>query len=64
MEAFKAKFVFVTTPVLLIETELFQNTRLIEGQPIEEYFSKIIDKGRRLQKTTQVLLKFIEGLPP
>lgn len=52
-------------PVLLVETEQFQNLKLLPSQEIEEYFSRVLEKGRKLSKSTQeVLLKFIQGLPP
>ena len=52
-------------PILLVKTEHFMNLRLLPHQQIEDYYSKIIDMGRRIHKTAQnILLKFIEGLPP
>lgn len=51
-------------PVLLVETEQFLNIRLQPTQQIEDYFSKVVEKGRKLSKQPQeVLLKFIQGLP-
>ena len=41
------------------------NLCLLPHQQIEDYFSKIMDEGRQIHKTAQdILLKFIEGLPP
>ena len=52
-------------PILLVETEHFMNLCLLPHQQIEGFYSKIMDKGRRIHKTAQnILLKFIEGLPP
>ena len=42
--AFKTKFVTVNTPVLLVETEMFQNLRLIPGERLEDYFSAILER--------------------
>lgn len=51
-------------PMLLVETELFLNLRLLPHQQLEDYFSKIMEKGRRVNKSQQeITLKFIEGLP-
>lgn len=63
--AFKTKYLSEgNKPVLLVETEQFMNLRLLPHQQLEDYFSKIVDKGRKIQKSQQeVLLKFIEGLP-
>ena len=52
------------TPVLLVEAEQFSQLRLLPTQQIEDYYSRILDKGRKLHKSDQeVLLKFIQGLP-
>ena len=52
-------------PILLVETEHFMNLCLLPHKQIEDYYSKIMDKGRRIHKTAQdILLKFIERLPP
>ena len=51
-------------PVLLVETDFFQNLRLLNGQQLEDYLSKVVDKGRKINKSAQeILLKFIERLP-
>ena len=51
-------------PVLLVEIEIFQNFRLLNGQQLDDYFSKVVDKGRKINKSAQeILLKFIERLP-
>ena len=64
--AFRQKYISSDNrPILLVETEHFMNLRLLPHQQIEDYYSKIMDKGRRIHKTPQdILLKFIEGLPP
>ena len=50
--------------VMFMEMEQFLSLRLLPHHQIEDYFSKIMDKGRRLGKKSQeILLKFIEGLP-
>ena len=52
------------TPVLLVETEQFTNLNLLPQQYIEDYYSHILEKGRKLGKSDQeLLLKFIQGLP-
>ena len=63
--AFKVKHMNTDNkPVLLVETEQFQSLTLLPNQQIEDYYSKIIEKGRKLSKNSQeVLLKFIQGLP-
>ena len=41
------------------------NWRLLPYQQIKDYYSKIMGKGNRIHKTAKdILLKFIEGLPP
>lgn len=52
------------TPVLLVEAEQFNKLQLLSTQQIEDYYCKVIEKGRKLHKSDQeVLLKFIQGLP-
>ena len=52
------------TPVLLVETEQFTNLKLLPHQQIEDYYSHILEKGKKLLKSDQeLLLKFIQGLP-
>ena len=47
-----------------MEMEQFLSLRLLPHHQIEDYFSKIMDKDRRLGKKSQeILLTFIEGLP-
>jgi len=63
LQKFKEEY-HLNKPVLLVETEIFQNVRLLNGQQLEDYFSKVVDKGRKINKSAQeILLKFIEGLP-
>ena len=51
-------------PVLLVETEQFSSLHLSQSQQIEDYFSKILEKGKKISKSDQeILLKFIQGLP-
>jgi hypothetical protein len=40
-------------PVLLVETEFFQNLRLLNGQQLENYFRKVVDKGKKINKSAQ-----------
>ena len=63
--AFKDKYLSENNkPVMLMEMEQFLSLRLLPHHHIEGYFSKIMDKGRRLGENSQeILLKFIEGLP-
>ena len=50
--AFRQKFISSDNrPILLVETEHFMNQRLLPHQQIEDYYSKIMDKGRRIHKT-------------
>ena len=64
--AFRQKYISSDNrPILLVETEHFMNLRLLPHQQIENYYSKIMDNGRQIHKTAKdILLKFIEGLPP
>ena len=49
---------------LYLDSPAQLSLRLLYHHYIEDYFSKIMDKGRRLSKNSQeILLKFIEGLP-
>ena len=52
------------TQILLVETEKFTNLTLLPHQQIEDYYSQILEKGKKLSKSDQEqLLKFIQGLP-
>ena len=52
------------TPILLVETEQFTNLKLLPHQQIENNYSQILEKGKKLSKSDQEqLLKFIQGLP-
>lgn len=64
-QLYRAKYLAENNkPMLLVETEQFLNLRLLPHQQIEDYFSKIMEKGRRVNKSPQeIVLKFIEGLP-
>lgn len=64
-QLYRAKYLAENNkPMLLVETEQFLNLRLLPHQQIEDYFSKIMEKGRRVNKSQQeIVLKFIEGLP-
>ena len=64
--AFRQKYISSDNrPILLVETEHFMNLRLQPHQQIEDHYSIIKDKGRRIHNTTQdILLKFTQGLPP
>lgn len=63
---FKEKYVNVNwqSATVIMESELFQNLSLSPGQTIEDYYSKVVEKGQILQKPTHELLaKFVSGLP-
>lgn len=50
--------------VLLVDTHQFHNLRSIFAHEIEDFYGKVLDKGRKLFKIPQeLLLKFIQGLP-
>lgn len=52
-------------PALIAEAELFTALRLLPHEQLDEYHSKVVEKGHRLQKTQRdILIKFVEGLPP
>ena len=51
-------------PSVVIESELFQNLRLLPGQHIEDYYSQVVEKGSILKKPDfEIMSKFIQGLP-
>jgi hypothetical protein len=52
----------VQHPSVVIESELFQNLRLLPGQNIEDYYSQVVEKGSILKKP-DFEIKFIQGLP-
>ena len=60
-DAFETKYCVANNPpVLLVETEQFNSLGLLPAQQIEDYFSKIIEKGKKINKSDQaILLKFI-----
>ena len=37
-------------PSVVIESELFQNSKLLPGQDIEDFFGLVIEKGKLLKK--------------
>ena len=63
--AFKDKYLSENNkPIIVMEMEQFLSLHLLPHHHIEDYFSKIMDKGRRLGKHSQeILLKFIERIP-
>ena len=64
-DAFETKYCVANNPpVLLVETEKFNSLRFLPAQQIEDYFSKIIEKRKKINKSDQeILLKFVQGLP-
>ncbi|MCG8047544.1 MAG: hypothetical protein N0E48_18270 [Candidatus Thiodiazotropha endolucinida] len=64
-DAFEQQYCVANNPpVLLVETEQFNNLKLQPNHQIEDYFCKVIEKGNKIQKSDQeILLKFIQGLP-
>ena len=63
---FKEKYVNVNwqSSKVMMENELFLYITLQPGQNIEDYFSRIVDKGQLLQKPEhEIMGKFISGLP-
>ena len=63
--AFQDKYCIENNPpVLLVEMEQFNSLHYSKSQQIEHYFSKILEKGKKISKSDQeILLKFIQGLP-
>ena len=62
--AFELNYCVENTPVLLVETEQFSNLKLLPHQQLEDYYSQVLEKGRKLSKSDQEqLLKFIQGVP-
>ena len=41
------------TPILLVETEKFTNLTLLPHKQIEDYYSQILEKGKKLSKSEQ-----------
>ncbi len=61
--AFLQEFCPPDGPGLVAEEAIFSHLRL-DSQPIEDYHSMIMEKGRRLGKTDRdMLMKFVDGLP-
>ena len=52
LQMFKEEY-HLNKPVLLVETEIFQNLRLLNGQQLENYFRKVVDKGKKINKSAQ-----------
>ena len=51
-------------PDLVAESAVFESSRLDDAQPLEDFHSKIMEKGCRLQKPERDLItKFINELP-
>ena len=64
LAAFELNYCVENTPVLLVETEQFLNLKLLPHLHLEDYYSQVLEKGRKLSKSDQEqLLKFIQGLP-
>lgn len=52
------------SPSLIAESLAFDNLRLSQSQPIEDFHALIMDKGRKLRKSeADMTNKFISGLP-
>lgn len=52
-------------PAMVMESALFNALRLSPSQPLEDFYSIILEKGRKLGKPERDLMdKFIGGLPP
>ena len=51
-------------PTLIMESAMFDSLRLAPSQPLEDFYSVILEKGRKLGKPERDLMnKFVEGLP-
>ena len=51
--AFELNYCVDNTPVLLAETEQFSNLKLWPYQQLEDYYSQVLEKGRKLSKSDQ-----------
>ena len=49
--AFELNYCVENTPVLLVETEQFSNLKLLPHQQLEDYYSQVLEKGRKLSKS-------------
>ncbi len=67
-KAFSDRFVMLdphTNPQLLAERQLFSTMKMAPSQALIEFHSLLVEKAMILGKSPQdVLLRFIEGLPP
>jgi len=65
--AFKSEYInnnYYNNPNLLVQSEIFNNMRLGPTQPLEEFYSILVEKANKLQKSDlDILTKFIDGLP-
>ena len=54
----------LNSPALIAEEAAYNNLNLNSSQPIEEFHSVVLEKGRKLGKSEQAMIsKFVAGLP-
>ncbi|PJE78339.1 hypothetical protein CI610_02729 [invertebrate metagenome] len=64
--AFKERFLTLDwqSPRMMVESTNFQGLSLISGQPLEDFYCQVLEKGNLIGKPDfEVLSKFISGLP-
>lgn len=54
----------VFDPAMIVEAEVFESLTLMPHQQIEDFHSKILEKGTKLQKSQRDMIsRFVNGLP-
>lgn len=63
-QTFQDKYMKFFAPKHMIETEIFHNTKLLQGQTLEDFHSKLLEKALKLEiPEADILLRFMTGLP-
>lgn len=64
MTLFKARFVKLDNPSMMMASEAFQTLTLLPGQPVEDYYCQVLEKGTLMGKPEfEIISKFLSGLP-
>lgn len=64
--AFRNKYIQLDAshPTLILESACFQNMNLSPGEPLEDFYARLVDKGHLVgKKDADILNKFISSLP-
>ena len=65
-DIFRRKYIVLDSqsPTVFLESEVFQNSKLKPGQPLEDFYGHLVEKAQILQKPDhEILSQFIKGLP-